>query len=783
MDKSKIRPELKSFMELKKYQQKTLNELRKYILEMRKYDTEKTAGVAFMIMRTDAKDNYPKDYRWVPELGRSPFVCVKVPTGGGKTLIAAHSVGIIYKDYLGERSDRGLVMWFVPSDAIKKQTLDNLRDRKHFYREVLDERFDNAVKVFDLSEAKAMKKDDLANNLCIIVSTLSAFRRENREWLKAYQDNGALMPHFEGLNAADFNFLDKDKEGEIIYSLANVIKLHNSLVIVDEGHNVQTELSFEMLKGLNPSFILEFTATPKGQSNVLVNISAKELKKEKMIKMPIYLANKTPWQETIYEGIEKLRDLEKRAKKIKGEYIRPIMLLQAEQDVESAKKVYVEKIYKFLTDEAKISAEQIAVQTSKKKDLPEMKTLLGRQCPIRYIITVNALREGWDCPFAYVLVSVSHLGARLSVEQTIGRIMRLPNAEEKSDPALNSAYIFAATQNFNQTSEMVISGLQENGYEDIVSGGGGISVTANEFKKKINDKKTAIPFINIKDGKNLRKLDYVADLIGNVAVLKNKDAEIDFQFGENGGIVKIDIGSEGKLIKDKAGKLGLIYHFKDFTEDDLLSWFREKIQRGFIAVGEMNSYLKKVIGKLLAKHKLNEMSAYRYKIKEVIEEKINEIIDQSTKKKFGKLVKKKLLISRGEGFILGESVNLLQISPDNFSKHLYEKAGKMNEEELDLANRIDGLDNARWWFRNPEMSGFYIQGWKKQKFYPDFIVKTKKGNYIILEYKGEHIAGSEDSEYKKAIGEQWGKLCGRGYYFRWAERKNIDGVVSEISKM
>lgn len=763
-------------MELKKYQQKTLDELQKYILEMRKYDTEKASGVAFMV-RTD------KIYNWVPEIGRSPFVCVKVPTGGGKTLIAAHSVGIIFKDYLGERNDKGLAMWFVPSDAIKTQTLNNLRDRKHPYREVLDQRFNNAVKVFDLSEAKAIKKDDLVDNLCIIISTLSAFRRTDKEWLKAYQDNGALMPQFEGLNAADFDFLDKDKEGEIIYSLANVIKLHNPLVIVDEGHNVQTELSFEMLRGLNPSFVLEFTATPKGQSNVLVNISAKELKEEKMIKMPIYLANKTPWQETIYEGIDKLHDLEKRAKKNKGEYIRPIMLLQAEQDIENANRIYVEKIKNFLIHEAKIPEEQIVVQTSKKKELPNMKTLLGRQCPIRYIITVNALREGWDCPFAYVLVSVSQLGARLSVEQTIGRIMRLPNAEEKADPVLNSAYIFAATQNFSQTSEMVIKGLQENGYEDIVPIANGVSVTANEFKRKIDDKKILVPYMNIKDGENFRKLDYVADLIGNVAILKNQEATIDFQLVEDNRIVKIDIGHEGELVRDVAGKLALVYHFKDFTEEDLLSWFRIKIQRGFIAIEEMNSYLKKVVDKLLTGNSLSELSAHRYQIKEAIEKKIDEVVDDLTEKRFGELLKKQVLASHGERFIFGDSISLLQVSPDNFDKHLYEKAGKMNKEELDLAGKINSLENVFWWFRNPEMSGFYIQAWKKQKFYPDFIAKTKSGNYIVLEYKGEHLIGSEDSDYKEVIGKEWEKLSGEGYYFKWIEKSSIDGIISDLSKL
>ncbi|MDD5739068.1 MAG: DEAD/DEAH box helicase family protein [Candidatus Pacebacteria bacterium] len=763
-------------MQLKKYQQKVLDELTAYLAEMKKYDTEKAAGVAFMI-RTD------KNYNWVPEIGRSPFICIKVPTGGGKTLIASHSAGIILKDYLGERSDKGLAMWFVPSDAIKTQTLNNLRDRKHPYREVLDERFSNAVKVFDLAQAKAIKKDDLMDNLCIIVSTLSAFRRTDKEWLKAYQDNGVLMPHFEELNAVDFDFLDKDKDGEIIYSLVNVIKLHNPLVIVDEGHNVQTELSFDMLKGLNPSFVLEFTATPKGQSNVLVNVSAKELKAAKMIKMPIYLANKTPWQETIYEGIEKLNDLDKRAKKIKDEYIRPIMLLQAEQDIENANRVYVEKIKNFLIQEAKIPEEQIAIQTAKKKKLPEMKKLLSKACPIRYIITVNALREGWDCPFAYVLVSVSNLGARLSVEQTIGRIMRLPNAEEKADPALNSAYIFASTQNFSQTSDMVIKGLQENGYEDIMPIASGVSVVANEYKRKIDDTKATIPFINIKDGETLRRLDYVADLIGDVEILGNQNAILDFQPVKDNRIVKIDIGNEGELIRDSAGKLGLIYHCKDFTKDDLLLWFIAKIQRGFIAIEEMSVFLKKVLDKLLTRYSFSEVARHQYQIKEAIENKVNEIVDKLTEKKFKDLSKSRLVISCGDNFDFGDSINLLQVSLYSFDKHLYEKVGKMNREELDLAGKLDALENVYWWFRNPEMSGFYIQGWKKQKFYPDFIVKTKNGNYVAVEYKGEHLAGSEDSDYKKAIGEIWQRLSVKGYYFKWVEKNNMDNVISEISKL
>jgi len=770
-------------MELKKYQLKTLKELDKYISEIKKYDTEKAAGVAFVILRTGADDSFNKDYNWVPELKNSPFVCIKVPTGGGKTLIASYSVSSIFKEYLPERNDKGLVMWFVPSDAIKKQTLDNLRDRKHPYREVLDQKFNNAVKVFDLSEAKAIKKDDLSDNLCIIISTLSAFRRNNKEWLKAYQDNGNLMSHFEDLIEENIDFLKKNKEGNIVYSLANIIRLHNPLVIVDEGHNIQTGLSFDMLKGLNPSFILEFTATPKGQSNVLIDVSAQELKKEKMIKMPMFLANKTPWYETIYEGIDKRNRLEKTAKKIKEEYIRPIMLIQAEQEKENKNRVYVRKILDFLVKEAKIPEEEIVIQTSKTKELPEAKILLGRKCPIRYIITVNALREGWDCPFAYILVSVSNLGARLSVEQTIGRIMRLPNAEEKEDPILNSAYIFASTRNFSQTSEIVIKGLQNNGYDDIIPVSGGADIRPNEFNKKIEDENVKIPYLSIKDGGFFRKLDYVGDLIGNISILEGRDYKIDFQAKEDRTITKIDIGKEGELIRQSVGKLNLIYHHKDFTKDDLLNWFLLKIQRSFISIGEMRSYLNKVVNFLLKKHKLNKLSVNFHKLREEIEKKIDRIIDDFTVKKFNKLEREKLIASDGAYFNFPKVVKLTEVCSDDFKKHLYEKAGKMNKEELNLVWQIDGLNNVLWWFRNPENTGFYIQGWFKNKFYPDFIVKTEKGNYIVLEYKGEHLKGSEDTKYKKAIGEKWEKLSNKKYSFELVDSNNIDNIINKISKL
>jgi len=142
-----------------------------------------------------------------------------------------------------------------------------------------------------------------------------------------------------------------------------------------------------------------------------------------------------------------------------------------------------------------------------------------------------------------------------------------------------------------------------------------------------------------------------------------------------------------------------------------------------------------------------------------------------------------LLKSEGEGLVLGAEISLLQYTKDNFIKHLYERAGAMNREELDLAFKIDNSDNVLWWFRNPDVGGFYIQGWLKHKFYPDFVVKTKKGNYFVLEYKGEHLEGSEDSEYKMEIGKIWQELADKNYHFEWVDKKNMVEVVDKISKL
>lgn len=761
-------------MELKNYQKQAVDELRKYVLKMRELSGVTNPAKTAFIELTGS------NYNQVAELGNAPFVCVKIPTGGGKTLVAVYEVGMLYKEHLRDREDKGLVLWFVPSDQIKIQTLTNLQDREHPYRQVLDERFNNAVAVMDLEQAKAIKREDLENNLCIVISTLAAFRRENKESLKVYEDNGSLLSHFENLPEDRLENLDKDAEGQIKYSLANLVSLNNPLIVVDEGHNAQTGKSFDMFERLHPSFVLEFTATPKGLTNVLVNITAQALKKAHMIKMPILLSNVVPWEQTLREGYEKRQYLENIAKKNKDNYIRPIMLIQAEQEKESDKRLYVGQIREFLLNGLKIDKEEIAVQTGNQKELPPMKELLGNKSRIKYIITVNALREGWDCPFAYVLVSVSKLGARLAVEQTIGRIMRLPSAREQAEFELNQAYVFASTSNFTQATDMVIKGLQENGY-DVIKTEAGIT-TVDHITKKLGNFKSEVPYVCFKNDKEIHRLDYLGDLIAGQDILPKKISKFDFTVSSNGQVERIDVGEKGQLIKETGKALKLIYHDKDVTPEGLVNWLCQKVRRGYLALDEVRPYIQSVVNLLRPKMSLNVLNANRYFLIEKINLEIDKRAIDVSLKHFQELSKQKIIAVGDINFELPGEFHLTSVCEEGFNRHAYDKAAVMNGEELAVAQSIDILENVEWWLRNPEKSGFYLQGWENSKFYPDFIVKTKKGNYFVVEYKGEYLQGSADSDYKQALGKKWAEMAGEKYRYAFVGKKEVNNLIAGIKK-
>ncbi|HOI56619.1 MAG TPA: DEAD/DEAH box helicase family protein, partial [Phycisphaerae bacterium] len=447
--------------QLKEYQQRCLDELAGYFRRIVAFQsvTDKPEKMAF-----EEKDGRAA-YQQVKELPGLPYVCLRVPTGGGKTVMASHAVGVACKEYL--RTERCLVFWLAPTTQIVSQTKAALEDKRHPYRQALDTAFGGNVTIMDLATAvTALKPGTLASDTVVIVSTIQAPRIGDREGRKVYtDDNGYLMEHFESLRAQQLAILDKTASGKPACSLANVFKLHRPMIVVDEAHNARTDLSFETLARFNPSCIIEFTATPAADSNVLASVSAAELKAEEMIKLPVRLHTRPQWKEAVQEALAmqgRLERLAQEEEKATGEYIRPIVLLQAQRRGDG--NITYDLLKQSLLDDFKIPEKQIAVATGGENDLEDV-NVLGRDCEVRFIITVDKLREGWDCPFAYVLCSVANLTSRTAVEQVMGRVLRMPHAHRKQNGDLNHAYAFVTSQSFVEAANTLTDALIDSGFD------------------------------------------------------------------------------------------------------------------------------------------------------------------------------------------------------------------------------------------------------------------------------------------------------------------------------
>lgn len=402
-----------------------------------------------------------------------PYFCLRVPTGGGKTWLAAKSVRLVNTHLL--RCPFSVILWLVPSTAIREQTLRALRDPAHPYHAALREA--GPITVMDLEEAKFITPATVDGSTIVIVSTVQAFRREDTDGLKVYESNGALMAHFEDLKPEQEKNLLRGEGGEVIYSLANVMRLRRPFLVVDEAHNNRTELSFRTFADFLPSGIMELTATPdteKTPSNVLHSVSAAELKAEHMIKLPIRLETEANWQESLAYAVDCRNQLQAAADKERRKgapYLRPLVLIQAQPRRKGVETLDVDTVCQELIENQGVPAEEIAIATGDQHDLEKIekeyrKGIADEACPVKFVVTQRALAEGWDCPSAYVLASMAELRSATAVEQLLGRVLRQPLAQARDNDSLNQSYAFVVSRDFTDTANTLRDRLVEGaGFE------------------------------------------------------------------------------------------------------------------------------------------------------------------------------------------------------------------------------------------------------------------------------------------------------------------------------
>lgn len=451
--------------ELKEYQREALDRLGEYArrcVAFGRARAERPEASAFT-------DMTGRPYHAPPGFGGVPYVCVRLPTGGGKTILAAHAVGVLGRSLLG--TDNPTCLWVVPTKTILDQTLHALRMIGHPYREALREEVGGEPEVLTLEEALSLSKSVLVSAPVVIVTTIQSYRvRDERTGEEAnrrvYRDDGYLTAMFEDLPPETRDGLAKDENGLVQLSLANALTLRRPIVVMDEAHNARTRVSFDSLSRFGPSMVLELTATPQQEhdptreryaSNVLHAVSALQLCREGMIKLPIELESRGDWLEVLAatkQRRDELETLADRHAETGGPFIRPIALIQAQPHSRTRETHAPEAVKRAMVDRLGVPEEEVRICTGAVDEI-KGENLMSADSRVRYIVTVDKLREGWDCPFAYVLGSIGNAATPTAVEQLLGRILRMYQANPTRVPALDRAYAFVLSQNVIETARQL----------------------------------------------------------------------------------------------------------------------------------------------------------------------------------------------------------------------------------------------------------------------------------------------------------------------------------------
>ena len=728
-----------------------------------------------------------------------PYLCLRVPTGGGKTILACETVGKTKVDYLCNKT--GIILWFVPTEAIYEQTLQKLKNLNDPHRQVLNKYFDNKVTILSKSEALTkLRPYMLDDGLTIIVSIIDSFSMGEKVYVgnvdgfesftKRVDEYGDIIISETEDNKGNKSIVERD-------SLFNIIRTYNPVIIIDEGHRYGSDLRQATIADLNPSFIWEYTATPdSANANIFHRTSPIELKIEQMIKMPIQIHHQPTWEDVVTKAIELQNELEKSAKeerKKSGRYIRPIVLIRPNQIKEekneitpSAIKKYIKKNHSkiFLDGDERMLAERYCEgksnqRKSKKVDtLGEVHKLFNEDCNIRYIIAYNAIREGWDCSFAYVYANLSNIRSRTDAEQFIGRIMRMPEAKETSVEKLNKCYVVTIADN-NKPSELeesvdnIINILTDSGYSN------------EEAKKALQlgeNEKINLPYISNRQIKTEKII--LPKLITNayvdeedLLILKHlwkgfdiKDIKLSTEQNiilDVCGIVEIDIEKKeekntfdwikSSLVSEEAH--GLFEYDVNSLASDIAKSCRDKN----ISPKEQYKVILNWIKELKKKYEIKDLRRNLNFLKQYFKEIRNKTRLEIAKANFEKLYKTgKILTSKNFQYILPEDQINLYYPSGKFQKSLYDETENLNTEEKDFAAEyFENNQNIKWFYRNRENKDFFIQGYWG-KFYPDFIFKANNGKLGTSEYKGRE---DDLDKEKKKLGKVWAKLT--GLIFDW----------------
>ena len=717
-----------------------------------------------------------------------PHVCFKVPTGGGKTLLAAAALQRL-------RRQTGLTLWVMPTRAIYEQTKVALRSREHPYRQMLEIASAGRVKL--LEKEDLFTKADIENYLCVMLLMLPAANRQRgRDFLRMFRDSGrypTLFPDSDDLLGDarllnDYPDLERiTDDGPVKHSLFNVFKMLRPVVILDEAHkaygarNLEANEEFaRSVSRLDPSLVIELSATPnRGISNLLVDITGVELKNEEMIKLPVQVTSFTnaDWHFTLAQAHDELERLDTEANSLQmseGRYIRPIAVVRVERtgrDQRDGERVHSEDVREYLIQNLGVSEDSIAVKSSELDELGR-EDLLSEFSPIRWVITRAALMEGWDCPFAYLLVMLDNTRAQRAITQLVGRVMRQPHARRTGRESLDQCYVYCWNTSVGDAVAQVKRGLEEEGLTGL---GDAVTSDSTDFRRitlqrreGFEGKDIFLPLVLHQNGEGWGELDYQAHILPEIDwnSIESPDPKSSLPDRAVRQSASVDVGDALPVFHPEtelhiAKDVQINWFARRLSDVVPNPWQAARIAQRFVEklrddgdaedeIYDRRSYLAFALRDHVANQlQLQAERVFRDKLRD---EKIRFDLEAG-QPNFRMVESYEIPIASDAALLAGNDGRQVQLS-------LFEPVYAQQFDstlERNFARYLDEQKALKWWHRVAvrQRGDYYLRGWKQERIWPDFVAmggETKgKPHVLVFETKGEHLRDNPDTSYKQRV--------------------------------
>ena len=554
--------------------------------------------------------------------------------------------------------------------------------------------------------------------------------------------------------------------------------------------------------------IVELSATPVKGANVLVEILGRELNAEEMIKLDLHIHNKTSgdWRGALLESVEHRERLEVEARRHEAEsgtYIRPICVIQVERTGREQRKpgyVHTDDVREYLLQHPGIAPEHVAVKTSSTDELKEVDDvggLMSRDCPIRFIITKQALQEGWDCSFAYILTILTNPASRTGLTQLVGRILRQPYASKTGVALLDESHVFCFSRRGAEVLQEVRKGFGLEGLQGLE--GRVLEVDPASPKETLTTRQRAeyraatrdfvLPAFMINDD-GWRLVRYEADILSrlpwdDIDLSPLDDLTLDEGRQEDHHLRASLSGAERVLEPEVES---VAHNGQGAATEEADSGMVSEPVDYFFAASHLldmvpnpwrgRDLARRAFEGLLERYPAEQVAANHTFVLEELRRQVEMERDRLSRKVFAGL------LASGEVrfMVVADDLDFNRLPAEievpearranredgaPYQHNLFDITTEddLNSFENKVATYLDGQARLFFWYRNRARKDYYVQGWKPRRIYADFIVTLRSDEpgadddfhqVFVVETKGVHLKGAEDTEYKRSVFD----ICG-----------------------